>query len=68
MNANECLFCRARKCYVRIHRDESPQYDHVACRDHSRDLETHADKTLGKNNGVMRSHVSSSSPLKRATP
>lgn len=59
--ADECLFCSSRRCYTRIRADNG-MYDEVACRDHGRDLEQHADRHLGR---MLRTSTSSSSPLRR---
>lgn len=65
---DECLFCSSRSCNTRIVRSTSPVYDEIACDKHVTDLEKHSDETLGKHNGVMRSHLSSSGRLKRGEP
>lgn len=59
--ADECLFCRSRRCYVRIH-TANGLYDEIACRDHARDLERHSDRHLGR---AIRTSTSSSSPQRR---
>lgn len=61
---DECLFCRSRSCYTKICTDDFI-FDEVACNNHILDLEKHSDKVLGKDNGVMRSHVTSTARLKR---
>jgi len=61
---DECLFCRSRRCHVRIH-VENGMFDEVACSEHVRDLERHADRHLGR---IEKVHVSSSSPLRREHP
>lgn len=63
---NQCLFCRSRQCHTRIHTDNLG-YDEVACIRHVKELEQHADETLGSNNGVLRWHISSSGLLERGT-
>jgi hypothetical protein len=62
---NECLFCAGRKCTIRIVRvlgmapkSNDTAYDEIACSRHTRDLEKHADETLGRGNGVARLHIS----------
>ena len=65
---DECLFCKSRKCSVRIVRTEKPFYDEIACDKHASEMEKHADKELGINNGIMRWHISSSGILKRGEP
>ena len=61
---DECFKCSSKKCYTRIvTKDKS--FDEVACGNHISDLEKHADDIFGKNNGVMRTHISSSAKLSR---
>lgn len=62
-NGMECLFCGSRKSTYRIHTDNLG-YDEVACSKHSRDLEVHADDTLGEGT-VKRWHITSSAGVKR---
>lgn len=59
-----CLLCASRRCRSRIV-CEVPgyAYDEIACADHGRDLELHADKTIPR--GMLRTHTASSSPLSR---
>ena len=64
MRRDQCLFCKSRSCYTKIYTDDF-RYDEVACDKHVHDLEKHSDKVLGKNNGVMRTHLSGTSKLKR---
>lgn len=61
---NQCFACQSRRCYTRIHTDDF-SFDEVACGAHSKDLYKHVDKILGRNNGVNRNHISSSSRLNR---
>jgi hypothetical protein len=56
---DECAFCRSRTCYARI---VAADFDEVACLDHMRDLERHADRVLA---GQKRRHIVSSAPLRR---
>ena len=62
---DECLFCKSRACYTRIVRLEEPEYDEIACRSHTLDLERHSDTMLGTRNGVMRHHISGTARQKR---
>jgi len=50
MRKDQCKFCSKRKCYTRI---VTPNlgYDELACLDHIKQLEKHADETL---NGGLR--------------
>lgn len=61
---NQCLFCNSRQCHTRIYTDNMG-YDEVACSKHIKELEHHADETLGSHNGVLRWHHSSSGFLTR---
>jgi len=65
MRKDQCLFCNSRSCNTRIVRLEEPKYDEVACRRHIEDLEKQSDEVLGRGNGVMRHHITSSGQLKR---
>jgi hypothetical protein len=66
---DECLFCKSRKCYIRIVRQEAePFYDEIACDEHGSDLENHSDEVLGSYNGIMRYHITGSSRMKRFEP
>ena len=58
---DECLFCRRRKCYVRILSHDGT-YDEVACRDHIHAMEKHYDST---HKGRMMTNSSCSSPQRR---
>jgi hypothetical protein len=62
---DECLFCASRSCYTRIVRLVEPKYDEVACSQHISELEKHSDEVLGRRNGVMRNHISSTGRMKR---
>jgi hypothetical protein len=62
---DECLFCSSRSCHTRIVRLENPVYDEVACSRHVANLEDHSDSVLGRKNGVMRNHITSSSKMER---
>ncbi len=59
--SDECLFCTRRKCYTRIATNRGG-YDEIACREHVRLLEQHADAHRPH---VNRAHISSTAPLKR---
>lgn len=59
---NQCLFCKSRCCYFRIHTEEK-DFNHVACQQHSRMLEEYADRILGAR---MRHHLTSSAVISRA--
>ncbi len=50
---------------MRIYTTADSRFDEVACREHANDLEVYADAVLGKNNGVMRMHVSGNSKYQR---
>ena len=58
---DECLFCASRSCYFRVWTPYTT-YDEVACRDHQRDLEVHADVTL---KGKSRTHRISTEKQRR---
>ena len=62
---DECLFCSSRKCSTRIYRRDVPIYDELACDKHIKELEKHAEETLGKNNGILRHHVSGTGTYRR---
>lgn len=62
---DECLFCSNRKCYTRIAREEEPRYDEIACNSHILELERHSDEILGRQNGIMRWHITGNSQQKR---
>ena len=69
MRKDQCKLCTSKSCYFRIHSvTEGYNYDEVACRRHSRDLEIDADNVLGRNNGVVREHISSTGKLYRGMP
>ena len=59
-----CFECGKYKCYYKIVCYSQP-WEFAACGDHINALEKKADRELGKRNGVMRTHVSSTSPVKR---
>lgn len=59
-----CLFCNRTKCYERIY-TPCLGFDHVACPDHMDNLCAYADAVLGSNNGVWRTHSSSTGPQSR---
>lgn len=61
---DECFKCSKRKCRTRIVTNDL-KYDELACDEHIRDLELHTDNVLGKNNGIMRNHISSTAQLHR---
>ena len=63
----ECKFCTSRKCSTRI-ATPNMSFDEVACGRHIKDLYSLSDDMLGKNNGVMRTHISSTGSLKRGEP
>lgn len=63
--ASKCKFCDSTKCKTRIVCASVLFYDEVACDHHIKDLERDADKTLGRDNGVMRMHIISSAQVKR---
>lgn len=60
-HSSQCLFCKRHKCVDRIC-TPNLGYDELACAEHVRDLERHADATLG---GVRRRHVSGTGKLRR---
>ena len=62
-NGHECLFCGSKKSTYRIHTDNLG-YDEVSCSKHSRNLEAHADDTLGEYT-VQRWHITSSAGVCR---
>lgn len=62
---SRCLFCRSTRCDFRIRTDDG-EFDEVACRDHHKELEAHADATLG--HARQRWHQSSSGRVRRAKP
>ena len=62
---DECLFCSRRSCNTRIVRLVELKYDEIACSDHIEDLEKHSNEKLGKENGIMRDHISSTGKMKR---
>jgi hypothetical protein len=62
---DECLFCNSRSCYFQIYRFEEPVYNEIACSKHITDLEKHSEKVLGTNNGIKRTHLTSTGKLKR---
>lgn len=68
LRKDQCLFCKSRRCHIRIVRYEEPKYDEVACNRHILELEKHSDEVLGYKNGVMRHHITSSGQLKRGEP
>lgn len=65
-SGSQCLVCGSRKSIYRIHTDNLG-YDETACRDHMRELEEHADETLGEGT-VQRWHITSSAGVKRGVP
>lgn len=56
---DECLFCTSRKCFTQI---TAPEFDEIACTDHVKDLERHADRVLPRSE---KCHRSSSGTLRR---
>lgn len=64
---NECFKCKNRFCSVGIIScdDNGNAFNEVACAKHTDDLYKEADRILGKDNGVMRLHVSTTSTLSR---
>lgn len=66
--ASKCKFCNSTNCKTRIVCADGQFYDEVACDKHIRALETDADTILGSNNGIMRTHITSSQPVKRGEP
>lgn len=62
----QCLVCGSWHSIYRIHTDNLG-YDETACRDHMRELEEHADETLGEGT-VQRWHLTSSAGVKRGVP
>ena len=64
---NECFMCKSRFCSVGIIScaDEGKSFNEIACAKHTDDLYKESDKVLGKNNGVQRLHVSTTSTLSR---
>ena len=62
---DECQFCKSRSCYHRIVRKIPPLYDEVFCSKHVKEGYDECDSILGKGNGIMRSHISSTGKLKR---
>jgi len=65
--SNECFKCRNRFCSNGIISvaDKGEAFNEIACPKHTGDLYKYADEVLGKDNGVYRLHVSSSSILSR---
>ena len=61
--SGQCLFCGSRKCYTRIY-TRNLGYDEVACDRHIKELEAHADETLGSP-GTLRMHLSSTGTQRR---
>lgn len=59
--ADECLFCRCRRCFVRIYTGYD-RFDEIACPEHVRDLEAFADRHL---KGADRVHQTCSEPVVR---
>lgn len=53
--------CGSRTCHFRVF-TRTRDFDEVACRTHTRDLEEHADATLGDR---WRANVTSSDKVKR---
>lgn len=60
----KCFQCNRRKCYTKIVCYD-PKWEYAACWEHIKELEKKSDAELGCHNGVMRSHISSTSPVKR---
>lgn len=56
---DQCFMCSERNCFIRIYRPGV--MDEVACHDHIKDLEHHADLTTKE----IKSHLSSTSKLRR---
>lgn len=65
--SNECFKCRNRFCSTGIIStdDNGEAFNEIACSKHTDDLYKQADKVLGKGNGVMRMHISSTGILSR---
>ena len=65
--SNECFKCRNRFCANGIISvvDKGESFNEIACPKHTSELYRRADEVLGKDNGVYRLHVSSSSTLSR---
>ena len=65
--SNECFKCRSRFCSTGIISvaDAGESFNEIACPKHTSELYRRADEVLGKDNGVYRLHVSSSSTLSR---
>lgn len=61
--SGKCLFCNSHKCYTRIY-TKNLGYDELACDKHIKQLEAHADETLGSP-GTIRMHLSSTGKLMR---
>lgn len=59
-----CFKCKKIKCHTKIICYE-PAWEFGACDDHIKDLEQKSNTELGKGNGVMRNHITSTSPVKR---
>lgn len=59
-----CLFCKSRKCNHRIVTPDL-RYDEIACIDHVRKLEKHADAML---NGAIRMNLDSTWRVGRGEP
>jgi hypothetical protein len=62
-SGSQCLVCGSRKSIYRIH-TENLGYDETACRHHMRELEEHADETLGVGT-VPRWHITASAGVRR---
>jgi hypothetical protein len=67
MKGSKCLFCRSYKSHLRIVTPDGV-FDEVACRKHIDDLYSYANQTLGKNNGIVRMHETSTGILFRGSP
>ena len=65
--SNECFKCRNRFCANGIISiiDKGESFNEIACSKHTDDLYKYADKVLGKNNGNLRLHISTTGTLSR---
>jgi len=65
--SNECFKCRNRFCANGIISiiDKGESFNEIACSKHTDDLHDYANAVLGKNNGNLRLHVSTTGTLSR---
>ena len=65
--SNECFKCRNRFCANGIisTEDNGELFNEIACSKHTDDLHDYANAVLGKNNGNLRLHISTTGTLSR---